>query len=78
MNEDLVTSIEVYLRFVDRDSVSDERSIAHDEMMWLMRQNGFEFVDRIDAMYLAVAIRDSDYAIEWIIYNWHNVLKGQK
>jgi hypothetical protein len=77
MDEILIAAIERYLHFVDRDSVSDERSEAHDTMMWTMRVCGVTFQDRDEARLLAQAMRESEYCIEWTIYFWHQGLRHE-
>ncbi len=73
-------AIETYLVFVHRESVSPERTNAHEEMMWQMHLNGIQFQDRDDARVIALQIEADGFeyqpqdAIEWIILAWHQSL----
>jgi hypothetical protein len=77
MDSALILLISSYLCLVDRACVSPQRTELHDSMMWEMRLNGIPFDDRDDARLLAFDIRESDYAVEWTILFWHNLLKSQ-
>ena len=63
---ELISKCKAYVELVRKGDVSDERAVAHDLVMDSLKENGFTFVDRLDARDLAFVLVQFDEAWQFI------------